>query len=57
MDINQASLQMHYDLHGKIEVISRKKIETREGSFPCLYTRRCRAMPRDRKGIMSSPLS
>ena len=27
MDINQASLQMHYDLHGKIEVISRKKIE------------------------------
>ena len=30
MDINQASLQMHYDLHGKIEVISRKKIETRE---------------------------
>ena len=30
MDINQASLQMHYDLHGQIEVISRKKIETRE---------------------------
>lgn len=30
MDINQASLQMHYDLAGKIEVISRKKIETRE---------------------------
>ncbi len=30
MDINQASLQMHYDLGGKIEVISRKKIETRE---------------------------
>ncbi len=50
MDINQASLQMHYDLHGKIEVISRKKIETR-GSFPCLYTRRCRALPCDRKGL------
>lgn len=30
MDINQASLQMHYDLKGKIEVVSRKKIETRE---------------------------
>lgn len=30
MDINQASLQMHYDLNGKIEVVSRKKIETRE---------------------------
>ena len=33
MDINQASLQMHYDLHGKIEVISRKKIETREDLY------------------------
>lgn len=30
MDINQASLAMHYELGGKIEVISRKKIETRE---------------------------
>ena len=30
MDINQASLEMHYQLKGKIEVISRKKIETRE---------------------------
>lgn len=30
MDINQASLQMHYNLNGKIEVVSRKKIETRE---------------------------
>ena len=30
MDINQASLQMQYDLNGKIEVVSRKKIETRE---------------------------
>lgn len=35
MDINQASLQMHYDLHGKIEVISRKKIEP-ERIFPLL---------------------
>lgn len=50
MDINQASLQMHYDLHGKIEVISVKDRDQR-GSFPCLYTRRCRAMPRDRKGL------
>ncbi len=30
MDINQASLAMHYELGGKIEVISRKKVETRE---------------------------
>ncbi len=30
MDINKASLDMHYELGGKIEVISRKKIETRE---------------------------
>ena len=30
MDINQASLEMHYQLKGKIEVVSRKKIETRE---------------------------
>ncbi len=30
MDVNKASLEMHYELGGKIEVISRKKIETRE---------------------------
>ena len=30
MDINKASLDMHYELQGKIEVVSRKKIETRE---------------------------
>ena len=30
MDISKASLDMHYELKGKIEVISRKKIETRE---------------------------
>ena len=30
MDINEASLKMHYELGGKIEVVSRKKIETRE---------------------------
>ncbi len=30
MDINKKSLEMHYELKGKIEVISRKKIETRE---------------------------
>ena len=30
MDINKAALDMHYELGGKIEVISRKKIETRE---------------------------
>lgn len=30
MDVNKAALDMHYELGGKIEVISRKKIETRE---------------------------
>ena len=30
MDINQESLAMHYELGGKIEVVSRKKIATRE---------------------------
>ncbi|MCD8225488.1 MAG: NADP-dependent malic enzyme [Clostridiales bacterium] len=30
MDINEASLAMHYELGGKIEVVSRKKIETSE---------------------------
>ena len=30
MDENQASLDMHYELGGKIEIVSRKKIETRE---------------------------
>lgn len=30
MDINEASLKMHYELSGKIEVISRKTIKTRE---------------------------
>ena len=30
MDISKASLDMHYELQRKIEVISRKKIETRE---------------------------
>ena len=30
MDINQASLQMHYDLNGKIEVVSRVDVKTPE---------------------------
>ena len=50
MDINQASLQMHYDLNGKIEVISRKKIETRE-DLSLAYTpgvaEPCRVIARD----------
>ena len=51
MDINQASLQMHYDLHGKIEVISRKKIETREDLSLAYTPGRCRTMPCDRKRL------
>lgn len=37
MDINEKALQLHYELQGKIEVISRKTIETRE-DLSLLYT-------------------
>lgn len=37
MDINQMALELHYEMQGKIEVISRKKIETRE-DLSLLYT-------------------
>lgn len=37
MDINQKALKLHYEMQGKIEVISRKKIETRE-DLSLLYT-------------------
>ncbi|MBQ2288108.1 MAG: NADP-dependent malic enzyme [Lachnospiraceae bacterium] len=37
MDINQKALDLHYEMQGKIEVISRKKIETRE-DLSLLYT-------------------
>ena len=30
MDINQESLKLHYELQGKIEVVARRHIETRE---------------------------
>lgn len=37
MDINEKALQLHYDLKGKIEVISRKHITTRE-ELSLVYT-------------------
>jgi len=37
MDINQKALDLHYEMQGKIEVISRKKIETRD-DLSLLYT-------------------
>ena len=37
MDINERALQLHYDLKGKIEIISRKRIETEE-DMSLLYT-------------------
>lgn len=37
MDVNEKALQLHYDLKGKIEVISRKHITTRE-DLSLLYT-------------------
>ncbi|MDO5416901.1 MAG: NADP-dependent malic enzyme [Lachnospiraceae bacterium] len=37
MDVNEKALQLHYDMKGKIEVISRKHITTRE-DLSLLYT-------------------
>lgn len=37
MNINEAALQLHYDLKGKIEVVSRKHITTRE-ELSLVYT-------------------
>ena len=50
MDVNQEALKLHYDLKGKIEVVARKHIETRE-DLSLLYTpgvaEPCRAIQRD----------
>ena len=37
MDINEKALQLHYEMNGKIEVISRRPVETRE-DLSLLYT-------------------
>ena len=37
MDVNQKSLELHYELGGKIEVVSRKPVETSE-DLSLLYT-------------------
>ena len=37
MDINEQSLDLHYQLQGKIEVVSRKPIQTRE-DLSLMYT-------------------
>ena len=50
MDVNQEALKLHYDLKGKIEVVARKHIETRE-DLSLLYTpgvaEPCRVIQRD----------
>ena len=50
MDVNQEALKLHYELKGKIEVVARKHIETRE-DLSLLYTpgvaEPCRAIQRD----------
>ena len=50
MDVNQEALKLHYALKGKIEVVARKHIETRE-DLSLLYTpgvaEPCRAIQRD----------
>ncbi len=37
MDVNEQALKLHYDLQGKIEVVTRKSVETRE-DLSLLYT-------------------
>ena len=50
MDINQQALDLHYELQGKIEVVSRKSIETRE-DLSLMYTpgvaEPCRVIAKD----------
>ena len=50
MDINQEALNLHYELRGKIEVIARKHVESRE-DLSLLYTpgvaEPCRVIQRD----------
>ena len=37
MDVNEKALKLHYEMKGKIEVVSRKSVETRE-DLSLLYT-------------------
>ena len=50
MDINEKALQLHYEMNGKIEVVSRKPVETRE-DLSLLYTpgvaEPCRVIEKD----------
>lgn len=50
MDVNQESLKLHYEMQGKIEVVSRKHIQTRE-DLSLVYTpgvaEPCRAIAAD----------
>ena len=50
MDVNEQALNLHYQLQGKIEVVSRKAIETRE-DLSLMYTpgvaEPCRVIARD----------
>ena len=50
MTIEEKALQLHYDIQGKIEVVSRKKVETRE-DLSLLYTpgvaEPCRVIEKD----------
>ena len=50
MDVNQQALELHYALRGKIEVVSRKPIETRE-DLSLMYTpgvaEPCRVIAKD----------
>ena len=50
MDINEKALKLHYEMNGKIEVVSRKPVETRE-DLSLLYTpgvaEPCRVIEKD----------
>ncbi len=45
MDYAKESLKMHYELKGKIEVVSRAKVDSKDASKPCLHPWCCTALP------------
>ncbi len=50
MDYAKESLKMHYDLKGKIEVVSRAKVDSKRCLKPCLHTGCCSALSGDPEG-------
>ncbi len=48
MDYNKAALEMHESHHGKVGIVSKVEVKTRDDlSTTRLHPRRCRALPQD----------